>query len=217
MKKPGKARGQKQADEIFAILRKTYPKVRSALNFSNPLELLVATILSAQTTDKGVNEVTATLFKKYRTIDDYMNADPSEFEQDIRPTGFYRNKTRSVLGACKKIKQDFGGKVPDTMNDLLSLSGVARKTANVVLGNAFGKNEGITVDRHVLRVAGRVGLTSSDKPNIVEQDLMALTPQDDWTNVSHRLVILGRNICTARKPKCEDCPLNKLCPSAFKV
>jgi endonuclease-3 len=217
MKEDSKARKQQRANEIFTILRKTYPKVRSALNFSSPLELLVATILSAQTTDKGVNEVTKSLFKKYKTLDDYVAANPTEFEQQIRPTGFYRNKTRSVLAACKKIKSDFGGEVPDNMNDLLSLPGVARKTANCVLGNAFGKNEGICVDRHVLRVAGRLGLTASDKPNVVEQDLMALSPQDEWTQVSHRLIIHGRTICTARKPDCGACPLNKLCPSAFKV
>ena len=217
MSKATNAQIQQRATQIFTILRNKYPKVRSALNFSNPLELLVATILSAQTTDKGVNEVTASLFKKYKTVDDYVSAAPAEFEKEIRPTGFYRNKTRSVLGACKKIKQDFGGAVPDNMNDLLSLPGVARKTANVVLGNAFGKNEGITVDRHVLRVGARLALTTSDKPNIVEQDLMSLAPREEWTNISHRLVLLGRNICTARKPKCAECPLNELCPSAFKV
>lgn len=206
-----------RAGKILAILRKTYPDARCALNFSNPLELLVATILSAQTTDKGVNLVTDKLFKKYRTVRDYASADVDEFQQAIRATGFYRNKTKSVLGAARKIVDGFGGKVPDTMEGLLTLPGVARKTANVVLGNAFGKNEGVTVDRHVARVTGRLGLTANTDPVKIEQELMELIPRDDWTAFSHMLILHGRAICAARKPDCAACPLNKICPSAFKV
>lgn len=208
---------KKRTKQIIAKLRKAYPDARCALNFSNPLELLVATILSAQTTDKGVNIVTRKLFEKYKTPADYAGADTAVFEQEIKPTGFYRNKAKSVQGACREIVARFGGRVPDTMDELLTLPGVARKTANVVLGNAFGKNEGFTVDRHVLRVAARLGLSQSDKPEKMEQDLMELVPREDWTNFSHMLILHGRAICTARKPACDTCPVNKLCPSAFTV
>ena len=203
--------------KIIVLLKKQYPDARTALNFSNPLELLVATILSAQTTDKGVNVVTQTLFKKYRTAADYAAADPAVFQQEIKPTGFYRNKAKSVLSMARQLLEQFGGKVPDTMEDLIALSGVARKTANVVLGNAFGKNEGIAVDRHVARLAGRLGLSAHDKPERIEQDLMAMVPRPTWTLFTHLLIDHGRAICTARKPNCAGCPLNKLCPSAFKV
>jgi len=201
---------------IIDVLKKVYPNPRTALNYSNPLELLVATILSAQTTDRGVNLVTAGLFNKYPTPADYANADVRQFEQEIRSTGFYRNKTRAVTAACRKIAEDYGSQVPDTMEGLLTLPGVARKTANVVLGSAFGKNEGIAVDRHVARVAGRLKLTAEDDPPKIEQDLMELVPKNDWTAFSHMVILHGRETCTARKPNCPACPLNKLCPSAFK-
>lgn len=203
--------------KIIAILKKTYPGAHTALNFTNPLELLVATILSAQTTDKGVNVVTEGLFKEYRTAADYAGANAEEFQQLIKPTGFYRNKTKSVMGAARAMVENFGGKVPDTMEQLLTLPGVARKTANVVLGNAFHKNEGIAVDRHVARVAGRLGLTAATKPEVIEQDLMAQVPRAEWALFSHMLIDHGRAICTAARAKCAACPINKLCPSAFKV
>lgn len=202
---------------ILARMRKANPHAHCALNFANPLELLVATILSAQTTDKGVNLVTAALFKKYRTAADYADADVEEFQQEIRPTGFYRNKTKSVQAACRKIVDDFDGKVPDTMADLVTLPGVARKTANVVLGNAFGKNEGIAVDRHVARVSGRLGLAASKTPEKIEAELIERVPRKDWCLFSHLLIDHGRSTCAARKPNCAGCLVNDLCPSAFKV
>ncbi len=208
---------QARTKKIIAALKKTYPDAHTALNFTNPLELLVATILSAQTTDKGVNVVTEKIFRKYKTAADYANADVRQFEQEIHATGFFRNKAKSVMAACRKIVQDFGGKVPDNMADLLTLPGVARKTANVVLGNAFGKNEGVAVDRHVARVAGRLGLVTSERPEKIEAELMELVPREDWCLFSHLLIDHGRATCTARKPDCEHCPVNKLCPSAFKV
>ena len=205
--------------EIIAILEKTYPDARIALNFSNPLELLVATILSAQCTDKRVNLVTGHLFKKYRAAADYAAADPKVFEEEIRSTGFYRNKTKSVLGAAARIAKDFGGKVPYNMEQLLTLSGVARKTANVVLSGAFGKNEGIVVDTHVTRVAQRLKLTrhSDNAGDRIENDLMELAPRKNWTDLGNMLIWHGRLICAARRPKCAECKINKLCPSSFKI
>ena len=203
--------------KILARMRKANPDAHCALNFSNPLELLVATILSAQTTDKGVNVVTAGLFKKYRTAADYANANIEEFQQEIRATGFYRNKAKSVMAACRRIVDEFGGNVPDTMEGLLTLPGVARKTANVVLGNAFSKNEGIAVDRHVARVSGRLGLAASETPEKIEAELMALVPREDWCRFSHQLIDHGRGVCAARKPNCAGCLVNDLCLSAFKV
>ncbi len=205
--------------KIIEALKKRYPDARIALNFRNPLELLVATILSAQCTDKRVNMVTETLFRKDRTAADYVAADPDIFEEEIRSTGFYRNKTKSVLGAAVRIAAEFGGKVPDDMESLLTLPGVARKTANVVLGGAFGMNEGIVVDTHVTRVAQRLKLSahednSGDK---IEKDLMALVPRREWTDFSNMLIWHGRLVCAARRPDCAGCPINKLCPSAFKA
>jgi len=217
MPKESKAQLKKRFDKILAILKKTYPGARTALNYSNPLELLVATILSAQTTDKGVNLVTEKLFRKYRTAADYAGANVETFQQEIKPTGFYRNKAKSVMAMAKLLVDQHGGRVPETMEELVALPGVARKTANVVLGNAFGKNEGICVDRHVARVGARLKLTAGDDPVQIEQDLMKLAPQHDWTLFSHMLIDHGRAICTARSPNCAGCPLNKLCPSAFKV
>ncbi len=209
---------KKRAIEILKILRKTWPKATCELTWSNPLELLVATIMSAQCTDQRVNIVTKELFKKYRTAADYAAAEPAKFEQEIRTAGFYRQKTKSILNACKLIVEKFGGSVPQTMADLTSLPGVARKTANVVLGTAYGKNEGIAVDTHVGRVSLRLGLvtaTTDSKDAVkIEQDLMELIPRKDWSFFSHAIILLGRRICRAQNPDHANCPLNKLCPSA---
>ena len=212
------ARRQRLA-RIIRLLKKRYPDARCALEHSNPLELLVATILSAQCTDARVNMVTRDLFKKYRSAEDYAKAPQVSLEQDIRSTGFYRNKARNIRAAAQKIFSDFDGNVPDTMEALLTLPGVARKTANVVLGTAFGKNEGIVVDTHVIRLARRLGLTSrkNNQGDKVEKELMDLVPRKDWTLFAHLLIFHGRQICTARKPDCAACPVSELCPSAFKV
>jgi endonuclease-3 len=214
------AAGRKaRAAKIIAILRQTYPQARIALNFKNPLELLVATILSAQCTDKRVNMVTGHLFDKYRTARDYAAADPAVFEEEIRSTGFYHNKTKSVLGAAIRLVREFGGNVPDTMDGLLTLPGVARKTANVVLSGAFGKKEGIVVDTHVIRVSGRLRLTAHDdnSGDRIEKDLMALVPREAWTDLGNMLIWHGRLVCSARRPDCAGCPVNKLCPSASGI
>ncbi len=208
---------QARAGKIIVRLRKRYPGARTALVFSTPLEMLAATILSAQTTDVGVNRLTPALFKKYKTAADYAGAEPAELETMIRASGFFRQKARSLMGAGTILVEKFGGRVPETMAELMELPGVARKTANVVLGSAFGKAEGIAVDRHVARVAGRMGLTKNADPIKIEQDLMAVVPQKDWIEFSHVLILHGRQICKAPKPKCEACPVNELCPSAFKV
>ncbi|RPI59328.1 MAG: endonuclease III [Planctomycetaceae bacterium] len=201
----------------MAILRKTYSNAKCSLEFVDPLQLLVATILSAQCTDDRVNIVTKDLFKKYRTAKDFAAVPQEELEQAVRSTGFFRNKAKSIRGAAAKIVGEYGGKVPATMYELLTLPGVARKTANVVLGNAFGISEGIAVDTHVIRLTGRLKLTDSDKPEKIEQDLMAIVPHEDWTLLTHLLIYHGRAICTARNPNCAECLINKLCPSAFKV
>lgn len=210
---------RQRAAEIARRLRRQYGQVRCALNFSNPLELLVATILSAQSTDKGVNLVTASLFKKYRTAEDYANADPATFEKEIHSTGFFRNKTKSVLGAARMIVDKHGGQVPRTMAELVELPGVARKTASVVLGNAMGINEGIPVDTHVQRLTQRLRLSdhASNQGDKMEKDLLELVPRQEWCEFSHLLITHGRQVCTARKPQCEPCVLNDICPSAFKV
>lgn len=207
----------RRAAQIVKILKKTYPGAHCTLDFSNPLELLVATILAAQCTDQRVNIVTSDLFRKYRTAKDYADANQEQLEQEIRTSGFYHNKAKALRGMGAMLMADFGGKVPDEMDDLLKLPGVARKTANVVLGNAFGKNEGVVVDTHVTRLAGRLKLAESDTAGKIEQELMQVIPRDEWTDFSHLLVFHGRAICTARKPKCDQCPINKLCPSAFKI
>jgi endonuclease-3 len=195
-------------------LKAEYPDARTELDWSNPLELLVATILSAQTTDVQVNRVTESLFSKYRTAEDYADSTPDELEEDIRPTGFYRNKARSLRGMASALVEEHGGEVPRTMSELVALPGVGRKTANVVLGNAFGTNEGIVVDTHVRRVSGRLGLTESSDPVKIEQELMGLVPEGDWTSFSHLLILHGRRTCKARKPDCPNCILNDICPSA---
>ncbi|HZU70459.1 MAG TPA: endonuclease III [Ktedonobacteraceae bacterium] len=200
---------------ILAELHRLYPDARCSLNFSNPLELLIATQLSAQCTDERVNMVTTDLFRKYCHVEDYARVSQEELEQDIRSTGFYRNKARNIRAAAQRIITDFGGEVPRTMAELLTLPGVARKTANVVLGNAFGIVEGIVVDTHVGRLVRRFGWTINEDPVKVEQDLMKIVPREDWLNLSHMLIYHGRAICLARKPLCEECALNDLCPSAF--
>jgi endonuclease-3 len=195
-------------------LKAAYPDARTELDWSNPLELLVATILSAQTTDVQVNRVTESLFSKYRTAEDYADSTPDELEENIRPTGFYRNKARSLRGMASALVEEHGGEVPRTMSELVALPGVGRKTANVVLGNAFGTNEGIVVDTHVRRVSGRLGLTEGSDPVKIEQELMRLVPEEDWTIFSHLLILHGRRTCKARKPDCPNCILNDICPSA---
>ena len=202
------------ASEVTAHLKAEYPDARTALDWSNPLELLVATILSAQTTDVQVNQVTQRLFAKYRKAEDYADAPPDVLEEDIRPTGFYRNKARSLRGMANALVEEHGGEVPRTMAELVALPGVGRKTANVVLGNAFGVNEGIVVDTHVRRVSNRLGLTESRDPIKIEQDLMKVVPEEDRTTFSHLLILHGRRICKARKPDCPNCVLNDICPSA---
>lgn len=204
-----------QIQAIIAELRRLYPDAKCTLNFSNPLELLIATQLSAQCTDERVNIVTLDLFRKYRSAEDYATVSQEELEQDIRPTGFYRNKAKNIRAACQRLITNYGGEVPPTMADLLTLPGVARKTANVVLGNAFGIVEGIVVDTHVGRLARRFGWTANEDPAKVEQDLMQMVPQKDWLNLSHLLIYHGRAICLARRPLCEQCRLAQLCPSAF--
>ncbi len=206
-----------QIQAITAELHRLYPDARCSLNFTNPLELLIATQLSAQCTDERVNIVTADLFKKYRSVEDYATVSQEELEQDIRPTGFYRNKAKNIRAACQRLITSYAGEVPRTMVDLLTLPGVARKTANVVLGNAFGIVEGFVVDTHIGRLARRFGWTTNEDPVKVEQDLMRLIPQQDWLDLSHMMIYHGRAICLARKPLCEQCTLAKLCPSAFLV
>ncbi len=206
-----------RAARIVALLGRTYPEAECALVHSSALELLVATILSAQCTDVRVNIVTKELFKKYRRSMDYAAADPKALEQEIRSTGFYRNKTKSLIGAGKVLVERFEGEVPSTMEELLELPGVARKTANVVLGTWFKKAEGVVVDTHVLRLSRRLGLTRRDDPKKIEQDLMKLIPEGEWIDFSHRLIWHGRKVCGARKPLCDQCTLASCCPSAGKL
>ncbi|CAA9400992.1 MAG: Endonuclease III [uncultured Pyrinomonadaceae bacterium] len=203
---------QKRADEIIERLKKEYPEANIALVHANAFELLVATILSAQCTDERVNIVTASLFRKYRKPQDYLDVSREELEQDIRPTGFYRNKAKSIQGASQKIIEDFGGEIPATMDELLTLNGVARKTANVVLGNAFGIASGVVVDTHVSRLSQRLGLTENVVAEKIEKDLQELVPETDWIMFPHWLIAHGRKICQARKPKCEICILENVCP-----
>lgn len=198
--------------KILAALQKTYPNAHCELNFSNPLQLLIATILSAQCTDKRVNIVTAELFKKYRSAADFANADLAELEQDIKTTGFYRNKAKNIKACCAALVEKHGGEVPRTMDELHALGGVGRKTANVVLGNAFGINVGVVVDTHVTRLANRLGLTKQTDAVKIEQELMPLVPRERWTLFSHWLIWHGRRRCAARRPDCIGCELAKLCP-----
>jgi endonuclease III len=202
------------AQEVVARLKSEFPDARTELDWRNPLELLVATMLSAQTTDVQVNRVTQSLFSKYRTAEDYAESSPGELEEDIRPTGFYRNKARSLRNMASALVEEHDGEVPRSMQELVALPGVGRKTANVVLGNAFGVDEGIVVDTHVRRVSGRLGLTENRDPEKIERDLMQVVPKRDWTVFSHLLILHGRRTCKARKPDCPNCVLNDICPSA---
>jgi endonuclease-3 len=204
-----------QAAEVIERLEKEYPGASIALKHANPLELLVATILSAQATDVGVNKVTPGLFAKYRTAADYANADREQFEQEIRSTGFYRNKTKNIINAARTLLDNFGGQVPRTMAELVTLPGVARKTANIVLYNAYGVIDGVAVDTHVGRLAQRLGLSAYKDPVKIERDLMKQVPRQKWGRFSNLLIDHGRAVCTARKPKCDICLLNDICPSAF--
>jgi endonuclease-3 len=201
-----------RTSRIIAGLKKTYPDAHCELNFSNPLELLIATILSAQCTDKRVNIVTAELFKKYRSAADYAQAPSADLEQAIKTTGFFRNKTKSIKTASQALVAKHGGEVPRTMEELIELGGVGRKTANVVLGNAFDVNVGVVVDTHVARLSQRLGLTREKDPQKIEQDLMKLVPQEQWTRFSHLLIWHGRRRCYARSPDCSNCEIKALCP-----
>ncbi|MFN3263905.1 MAG: endonuclease III [Aquificaceae bacterium] len=198
--------------EIILRLERVFPN-RLELHYSNPLELLVAVILAAQATDKKVNELTESLLKKYRSCEDYLKIPLEELERDISSINYYRNKAKFIKSACQKIMEDFGGKVPDTMEALTSLPGIGRKSANIILYNAFGKNEGIAVDTHVARVSQRLGLTQEKKPEKIEGDLMKQIPKEHWGKFSNLLILLGRYVCTAQKPKHHECPLYDLCPS----
>jgi endonuclease-3 len=206
---------KERATKIIELLAEEHPDAKIALNFSNPIELLIATILSAQCTDERVNIVTKTLFKKYTKLEDYANADLAELEQDVRSTGFYHNKAKNVKNCCKLLIEKYHGQVPQTMDELLELPGVARKTANIVLFNAYGVIAGIAVDTHVRRLSQRLGLTENDDQNKIETDLMNIVPKDRWMKITDLLIFHGRRVCIARKPKCNLCVLNKICPSAF--
>jgi endonuclease-3 len=205
---------EKRIKEILKLLNKEYPDAKCSLNYTSPFELLIATILSAQCTDARVNLVTKNLFRKYSGPKDYLSVPEEELQNDIRTTGFFRNKTRSIRGASAKLIEEFGGEVPATMDQLLSLPGVARKTANVVLGNAFQITSGVVVDTHVARVSQRLGLTKQTQAEKIEQDLMKLVPKKRWISFSHQLILHGRYICKAPKPDCPNCILNHLCPSS---
>ena len=206
---------RERAAKIIELLQKEHPDAKIALNFSSPLELLVATILSAQCTDERVNIVTKTLFKKYTKPEDYAKADLAELEQDVRSTGFYHNKAKNIQNTSQILVQKYHSQVPHTMEELLELPGVARKTANIVLYNAYGFTAGIAVDTHVRRLAQRLGLTENEDPAKIETDLMNLVPKDKWMKLTDLLIFHGRRLCTAKKPKCDACVLNKICPSAF--
>ncbi|MCX8059599.1 MAG: endonuclease III [Aquificaceae bacterium] len=201
-----------KVQRIISSLEKMFPD-RIELEFSNPLELLVAVILSAQSTDKKVNELTKTLFQKYKSCEDYLKVPLEELEKDISSVNYYRNKAKFIKSACQKIVEEFGGVVPDRMEELTSLPGIGRKSANLILYNAFGKQEGVAVDTHVARVSQRLGLTQETKPEKIEQDLMEQVPKELWGKFSNLLILLGRYICTAQKPKHHQCPLYELCPS----
>ena len=204
-----------RALRIIALLEKEHPDAKIALHFTNPLELLVATMLSAQCTDERVNMVTKELFKKYTKAEDYANADLKALEQDIKSTGFYRNKAKNIKKCCQLLVEKYNSQVPRTMAELLELPGVARKTANIVLSNAYGIVEGVAVDTHVRRLAQRLGLSESDDPAKIEADLMNIVPREKWMRITDLLIFHGRRVCVAKKPKCDACVLNKICPSAF--
>jgi endonuclease III len=204
-----------RAPAIVERLSEAYPDAHVALNFSNPLEMLVATILSAQCTDERVNMVTEDLFREYQTAQDYLKGPESELAADIKPTGFFNQKTKSIRGACRRIVEEYGGVVPDSMEELITLPGVARKTANIVLGNAYGIVEGIAVDTHVRRLANRLGFSAQKDPDKIERDLMSAIPRERWFDFTYVLIDHGRALCTARNPKCAACPVNDLCPASL--
>ncbi len=206
---------EQRALKVIELLEKQYPNAKTALNFANPLEILVATMLSAQTTDVTVNVVTQKLFKKYHTAQDYANADIKDLEQDIHSTGFYHNKAKNLKNCCQLLVEKFHSQVPKTMEELLELPGVARKTANIVLFNAYGVTSGIAVDTHVTRLSQRLGLTEQKDQNKIEKELMQITPKEKWMPLTDLLIFHGRQVCMAKKPRCEICVLNKICPSAF--
>jgi endonuclease-3 len=206
---------KERALKIIQLLEKEHPDAKVALHYSNPLELLVATMLSAQSTDETINKVTKTLFKKYTKPEDYANTDLKELEQDIRSTGFYHNKAKNLQNSAKMLVEKYHSQVPKTMEELVKLPGVARKTANIVLTNAYGVVAGVAVDTHVRRLAQRLGLSENNDPNKVEQDLMSIMPKDKWMRITDLLIFHGRRVCTAKKPNCAGCVLNKICPSAF--
>lgn len=210
-----KSQRQARTQEIIKLLKRAHPDARCALNHSNAFELLVATILSAQCTDERVNKVTADLFRKYRKPEDYLKVRDTELQQDVKTTGFFRNKTKSIQGACKVLIEEFGGEVPRTMAELLRVPGAARKTSNVVLGVAYGIAEGVVVDTHVSRLSQRLKLTRQKDPVKIEKDLIELVPKKDWIIFSHLLIFHGRRVCKARRPLCEECAVEKLCPSSM--
>ena len=216
-KKDERRSASKRLDKILAALDRHFPKAECALHHKNPFQLLVATILSAQCTDARVNKVTPELFKKYPSPRDFARLDPKVLEEDIHSTGFFRNKAKNIIGASRQIVEKFGGKVPDSMEELLTLPGVARKTANVVLGTGYEKAEGVVVDTHVFRIARRLKLAGGKTPENVDQDLMGLLPQDRWIAFSHQVILFGRKICQARNPNCAECPLESLCDSPDKT
>jgi endonuclease-3 len=210
-----KSQLKERAREIIKLLKRRHPDAHCALNHSSAFELLIATILSAQCTDERVNIVTADLFRKYRRPEDYLKVPAVELQQDVRTTGFFRNKTKSIQGACKMLVEEFGSEVPQTMDELLTLPGVARKTANVVLGVAYDIASGIVVDTHVSRLSQRLRLTKQKDAGKIEADLMELVPRKDWIIFSHLLIFHGRRVCKARRPLCEECVVEKLCPSSM--
>jgi endonuclease-3 len=215
MKKFDDIENKQRVNQIVKLLEKEFPKAKIALHYTDPFQLLVATILSAQTTDETVNRVTKTLFKKYKNAEDFANADLSQLEQDVKSTGFYHNKAKNIKKTGEMLVQKYNSRVPKTMPEMIELPGVARKTANIVLQNAYGVVEGIAVDTHVRRVSARLGLTVNEDPNKIEQDLMRIVQNDKWMRITDLLISLGREVCMSQKPKCEVCVLNKICPSAF--
>src|SRR5512140_2967422 len=213
---PAAVHNGQRVKTIIARLKRAHPDAKLALNFSSPFELLIALILAAQCTDEKVNQVTASVFKKYRTAEDYVRVPPEELEAEIRSTGFYRNKTKSIQRCCQQLLERFRGRVPDTLEDLISLAGVGRKTANIILGNAFGK-AAIGVDTHVMRLSQRLGLTCHDDPDKIEADLTPIVPEKEQVHFCHLLQFHGRRICVARKPKCYECVIDDLCPYSDKT
>ena len=214
MPRESKQKKRERAELVYDLLAEEYPDARTALHHENAYQLAVATILSAQCTDERVNAVTPDLFERWPTAADLAGAPPRDLEKVIRPTGFFRNKTKSLLGMARAVVEEHGGEVPDTMESLVELPGIGRKTANVILGNAFGKNEGVVVDTHVRRLSRRLRFTTHEDPKKIEKDLIRLFPRERWTMLSHLLIFHGRRVCVARRPRCEECAVNHLCPSS---